>query len=78
MKVKIESKDANIVTRSGITSTKVCTGGIDKCKLVSKPGETITTCCCTSNLCNSALSIQKLSVRFMIMIILTVVAYPWM
>ncbi|CAF2997902.1 unnamed protein product [Rotaria socialis] len=75
MKVKSEIKGAILVVRSGIPITERCIGGGNGCKSVNS----ITTCCCTSDLCNSALSIQKQSVRFMIMIVSTVVVvYQWM
>ena len=74
-KGKVENGDSVTVLRGGSPTDAACVGGRDGCKSDSDNGVSATVCCCTTELCNSALTLRNQPVFFMIIIAITMFIY---
>ncbi|CAF1286141.1 unnamed protein product [Rotaria magnacalcarata] len=77
VKVKMERNGIFSISRSGTNISDVCSGDVNGCQSQNLNGATSSTCCCTTNLCNGASSLQNLSVISMVIILPIVLAYQW-
>ncbi|CAM2701421.1 unnamed protein product [Rotaria socialis] len=75
VKVKSESNGIFSISRRGVNTTGDCSGDVNGCKSQNINGVTSSTCCCTTKLCNSASSLQSLSVISMAIVLPIALVY---